>query len=321
MTPRASMIPGSPVVGFLLALLALAALFWAAAPAIAAFLLYLPDRSDPGDAPTLAGVKGEDVSLAAADGTRLHGWWFRATAADSPPTPASSEPGSARSAGPGTAAREAPAILFLHGNAGHIGHRGFQAEGMLTEGVSVFLLSYRGYGRSEGRPSEEGMILDAAAAFDWVSDRAGGPGRVLVHGRSLGGAVAAAVVARNPGAAALVLESTFTDLEAMGRAAYPFLPGPLFRRLGGRMDTLARVREAGIPVLVVHGTADRLIPHSMGETLAAASADASFLSVAGAGHNDLPWVAGSDYFRRVAAFAHEVTRPGAHPRRRSHRRE
>jgi uncharacterized protein len=292
-TPHRAVPRVPPVLSLVLVLLGLAAAFWFASPAIARFLLYFPDRSDPGDPPTLVGVVGEDVALEASDGTRIHGWWYPAARArHREAAPADTVPA---------------AVLFLHGNAGHLGHRTFQAQGMLPAGVSVFLLGYRGYGRSEGRPDEAGTIADAEAALDWISERVGGEARVVVHGRSLGGAVAAGLAARRPGLAGLVLESTFTDLEEMGAATYPFLPGFLFRRLRGHHDTMGRVRDARMPVLVVHGTADALVPFRMGEALAGAAPTSSLVAVDGAGHNDLPFVAGPDYFRQVADFVRRVT--------------
>ena len=247
-------------------------------PRVAEFFLFLPGRSDPGPAPRVAEVQGEDLTLQAGDGVALHAWWFEA--------------------GP-----EAPAVLFLHGNAGTIGDRRFQAEGMLREGISVLLLSYRGYGRSQGRPSERGVALDAEAGLRWVAERTGDSGRIVVHGRSLGGAVAGGLVAEHPEVAGLILESTFTDLEAMAASVYPFLPRPLFRRLRGHFDTRSALDRIRSPILVIHGTRDEIVPFSMGTELRdAAPGDPRFLEVPGARHNDLPWVAGAEYFREVASF-------------------
>jgi len=294
-------------------------------PSFAERLVFLPDRSDPGSPPVLAGVPGEVVELEAADGTRLRAWWYEARL---PP----------ETSGEGSA----PAVLFLHGNAGHWGHRTFQAEGMLREGVSVLLLGYRGYGNSgEGRrPTEAGVIQDAAAGFHWLVARVGVSNRVVLHGRSLGGAVGAGLL-RDPGIqpGGLVLESTFTSLEAMARAVYPvltrILPEFLLRRLRGRFDVEGVVagheglaaasgaephrdrsgRYGGLRLLVIHGLADDLVPSAMGRAIHAAGAANPavhvdpLLEVPGAGHNDLPWIMGADYFREVAAFVRRATAP------------
>ena len=256
-------------------------------PRLAESLLFLPTRTDPGPAPRIGEIQGEDVTLHAADGVALHAWWFAA------------DP-------------EAPAVLFLHGNAGTIGDRRFQVEGILQHGVSIFLLSYRGYGRSEGSPSEEGVGLDAEAALHWMAERTGGEERIVVHGRSLGGAVGSGLAARHPRIAGLILESTFTDLEAMAAAVYPFLPRPLLRRLRGRFDTRSALGQVQAPVLVIHGSMDQLIPVEMGRTLhREGTGDIPFMEVPRAGHNDLPWVAGPLYFQEVAAFVHTVVSGGS----------
>jgi uncharacterized protein len=256
-------------------------------PRVAEFFLFLPGRGDPGPAPRVAGIQGEDVSLEARDGTRVHAWWFEA-------------------------APDAPAVLFLHGNAGTIGDRVFQAEGMLGHGVSILLLSYRGYGRSEGRPSKAGVIMDAGAALGWLEARVGGRERIVLHGRSLGGAVAGGLLETEGGVAGLVLESSFTDLEAMAAAVYPFIPRFLLRRLKGHLDTPRALARARFPVLVIHGTRDRIVPVEMGRALHEASPPGTrLLEVPGAGHNDLPWVAGPDYFRQVADFVREAVSAGS----------
>jgi uncharacterized protein len=272
-------------------------------------LLFLPDRSDPGTPPTLAGgvtgpVTGEEVTLEAADGVQLHAWWF-------------------------DAGDRAPGVLFLHGNAGHYGHRVFHAEGMLREGVSVLLLGYRGYGRSGvgSRPTEAGVVLDADAGYRWLAARAGGADRVVVHGRSLGGAVAGGLlrdVEVTP--AGLILESTFTDLEGIARSVYPWLvrvmPSFLVRRIRGRFDVTGSLADlspspatasATLPLLVIHGAADRLVPVEMGRALHATAQENAaldthpFLEVPGAGHNDLPLVMGPRYFAEVGAFVRSAT--------------
>lgn len=246
-------------------------------PWLAERLLFLPSRRDPGPPPVLAGVAGEDVELDTADGVRVHGWWHS-------PAP------------------DAPAVLFLHGNAGNIANRTPIAEGLVREGVAIFMLDYRGYGRSGGRPTEEGIQRDAEAALSWVSGRVGGEGRVVVHGRSMGGAVAARLALERP-VAGLVVESAFTSLEGVSRAVYPFLPPVLLRRLRGRFDTLESIREGRVPTLVIHGTDDELVPFRMGEALReAAGPRARWLPVEGGGHNDVFYVGRAEYFSAIADF-------------------
>jgi hypothetical protein len=250
-------------------------------PWLAERMLFLPDRSDPGPPPRLAGVAGEEVALEAEDGVRLHAWWW--------------------DAGP-----DAPAVLLLHGNAGHIGHRIPLAAGLVERGVSVLLLDYRGYGRSEGRPSEAGVRRDAEAGLRLAIERAGGAERVVVFGRSLGGVLAAGLAAESQVAGA-ILEAAFTSLEGIASAVYPYLPAVLFRRLRGRFDALAALGRVRAPVLVVHGTRDRIVPPAMGRALVEATAGpAEWYPVEGADHNDPFVVGGEAYFDRLAAFVHRV---------------
>lgn len=292
---RGLLLATGAVGSFLLALMMLS-------PSLAEFLLFQPDPTDAGDPPTVSGVEGAAVSLRASDGVAVHAWWY----------------GREDSAG---------TVVVFHGNAGHLGYRVPLAEGLLDRGFSVLLAGYRGYGGSEGKPTEEGLHRDGLAAYAFATRQAGGAERVALLGRSLGGAVAAAVAdaagraelpPEDTGSAgttapyapqppgALVLDSTFTSLAAMGKAVYPFLPSFVFRRLEGRYDTLERVQRLRQPVLVVHGREDRIVPWSMGRALyEAASGPRRWLEVEGAGHNDLLTVAGRDYFLAIERFLRE----------------
>ncbi|MFC1574523.1 alpha/beta hydrolase [Gemmatimonadota bacterium] len=253
-------------------------------PSLAESLLFQPSRGDPGPPPQLRGVGGRSLTLTTDDGVGIQAWWYDLG--------------------------DGPSVLFLHGNAGDISHRTPIAEGLLDEGMSVLLLEYRGYGGSQGKPSEDGVHIDALAGYDFLVEAGGDSRPIVVFGRSMGGAVAARLAARRP-TGALVLESSFTSLEAMGRVLYPFLPGFLFRRLRGHFDTLASVRVVDAPLLVVHGTADEIIPLRMGlELLGGGNQPKEWLGVDGAGHNDVYWVGGGDYFRRIGDFIRRYVKGG-----------
>jgi fermentation-respiration switch protein FrsA (DUF1100 family) len=269
-------------------------------PVLAEALLFRPSRGDPGPPPVLAGVPGEAIQLLTSDGVRIQAWWYpvqeRRLGAVPPDSRAAVSP------------RPAPAILFLHGNAGDVSDRTPLAMGLIREGFSVLLLEYRGYGGSEGSPSEGGLHLDALAGYEFLLDRVEDPRGIVPFGRSMGGAVAAGLVAARPGGG-LILESAFTSLEAMAGALYPFLPRVLFRRLRGKFDTVAKVREVEVPVLVVHGTEDEIVPFRMGEELyRAADHWGEWLEVRGAGHNDVFWVGGAEYFRALGEFVRTKVR-------------
>jgi len=293
---------------FLLFLIFLTGGFMVLSPALAETLLFQPSRGDPGPPPTLLGVPGEIVWLEGSDGVRIQSWWFSA----SPTSPgAESDDGSDALSGEsgesrgGDPAPVSAAVLLLHGNAGDISHRTPMAEGLLGQGISVLLLEYRGYGASQGKPSEAGFLEDAKAGMDFLVEQVGTPDRVVIFGRSMGGAVAAGLARIRP-PAALILEASFTSLEAMARKLYPILPGVLFRRLRGQFDTLGQLKGVRSPVLVVHGTRDEIVPFEMGEALLAAVPEPkAWLPVRGAGHNDVFWVGGSEYFNTLGGFIRE----------------
>lgn len=277
------------IVGLALLLAALAVLFVIVSPALAEHLVFYPDPTDPGAAPVLAGTTGRDVTLDTEDGVELHGWWY-------------------------DLGRDAPGLALFHGNAGNIAGRTPFAEGLLRRGISVLLLDYRGYGRSRGRPSEGGIYRDGKAALAFLRERVGRSGRTALMGRSLGGAVAIRVASEHD-VGALVVESSFTSLDEMAEAVYPFLPSFLFSRLRSRFDNVSRIATVRAPVLVVHGEDDQLVPPEMGRRLyAAAPEPKAWYAVPGAGHNDTFAVGGSAYFDRVADFVLRATdRDGESP--------
>ena len=265
-------------------LILLGGILMAFSPSLAEFLMFQPSRGDPGAPPVLQGVAGRAITLTTADGINIQAWWYELEG---------------NSGGP------APMVLFFHGNAGDISHRTPIAEGLLREGLSVLLLEYRGYGGSGGKPSENGLHQDALAGWAFLLEKGGDPERIVIFGRSMGAAVAARLAADHaPGG--LVLESAFVSLKAIGQSVYPFLPGFLFSRLKGRFATREWVERVEAPLLVIHGEEDDLVPLAMGrEVLDAGSGPKEWLAVPGAGHNDVFWAGGPEYFRRIGDFARE----------------
>jgi fermentation-respiration switch protein FrsA (DUF1100 family) len=204
----------------------------------------------------------EEVTFAARDGPRLHGWFFPA-AADAP--------------------YRHLAVLHCHGNGGNISHRLDVAAALLETGVNVLLFDYRGYGRSHGRPSEEGTYRDAEAAHAWLVARGFAPTHIIAFGESLGGAVVAELARRAP-LAGLVLQSTFTSIPDVGAELFPFLP---VRRLASiHYDTRAKLPGIHVPVLIMHGREDSLIRFAHAErNFAAANPPKRLVELAG-DHND-----------------------------------
>lgn len=174
--------------------------------------------------------------------------------------------------------------LFLHGNAGTIGHRAGRIAPFRAAGWGVLLLDWRGYGGNPGDPSEEGLARDARAAYDLLRARGVAAERIVIWGESLGTALAVRL-GGEVASAAVVLEAPFTSMIDMAHRQYPFVPAE--RLLKDRFESLARMPRVTAPVLVLHGSDDRLIPPDMGRALAAAAPDGRFVLVEGAGHNDL----------------------------------
>jgi uncharacterized protein len=204
------------------------------------------------------GRQVEDASFAASDGTRLHGWFFPGN------------PGSHRAEW---------VILLLHGNTGNISNRIPYYQAWLELGVSVFTFDYRGYGRSEGTPGEEGTYLDAQAATQWLVRRGFAAGRIIVLGKSLGGGVASELVLREQ-VAGLILQSTFTSIPDIGSELFPWLPVRRLHRI--KYDTLSKLSRIKVPVLVTHSRADDLIGfHHAERNFAAANAPKFFWEIGG----------------------------------------
>lgn len=208
--------------------------------------------------PDAIGLDYRDVSIATEDGETLHGWWV-----------------------PHAEARAT--MLFSHGNAGNISHRLESLRQFHQLQLNILIYDYRGYGQSTGKPGERGLYRDIDAAWRWLIDGRGfAPERIVLFGRSLGGAVSARLAARvEP--ACVILESTFTSVPDLGAALYPWLPVRLLSRL--RFDARSEVSRVTAPLLVIHSRDDEIIPWEHARKLQAAAGDsAEILTIAGS-HN------------------------------------
>ncbi len=201
------------------------------------------------------------------------------------------------------------AVVSFHGNAGTMADRLGHTRQLHDLGVSVLTAEYRGYGDSEGSPDEEGFAADARLALAALRERAAPRGeRIVVHGRSLGGAVAIRLASEEP-ADGLLVESTFTSLRAMaGRSGIPLAT----HLVAYDFDSLARMASVRAPVLLVHGDADELIPHGMGlqlrDAALAVGGDAELLTVPGGGHNDTWNRGGEAYWNTLSRWLGETSR-------------
>jgi fermentation-respiration switch protein FrsA (DUF1100 family) len=210
----------------------------------------------PIQTPAMDGIMFDDLKLVTSDGVAIHGWRLRC-------------PGEARGA-----------IVLCHGNAGNIAMRIPLATAFLEMGWDVVLFDYRGYGGSEGAPSEEGTYRDAEAAWDWTHAAGFDAKRIVACGESLGGAVAIEL-ARRREVGAVIVEDTFSSLADMGAKIYPWLPVRWVLRI--KYDSIAKIGKLEVPVLVIHSRADDLVPFEQGERLfQAAVGRKEFLETGGA---------------------------------------
>lgn len=241
--------------------------------------VYYPMPYPQGDWALQTGAGAQDLWLTTKDGIRLNAWWF--------PKPGSHF-----------------ATLFLHGNAGNVTHRIDHARAITTAGSAILVLDYRGYGKSKGHPTEQGLYLDADAAYDALAQLGFRPSQIILQGESLGTAVAVELASRRP-CAALILESPLASLSNMAGAVLPVI-GPLLAR---GFDTRSKIGQIHAPLLVIHGDADEIVPFSQGQAVfRAANPPKELWRVPGARHNDLLYIAGGEYVTRLRAFLQSLAK-------------
>ncbi|HVX10967.1 MAG TPA: alpha/beta hydrolase [Pirellulales bacterium] len=207
----------------------------------------------------LPGVERAD--FAAADGTKLHGWFF-------------------------THPEPRAVVLFACGNAGNISYRAERfIEFTQRHRVAFMAFDYRGYGLSEGKPNEAGVLMDARAARKWLAERAGVAEReIVLLGESLGGGVMVDLASRD-GARGLIVERTFTSLPDVAAAHFPLVPVRLLMR--NRLDSVNKISDYHGPFLICHGDTDEVIPYELGRKLFdAANEPKRFVALAGITHNE-----------------------------------
>ena len=182
--------------------------------------------------PSLTGIAYKEVYLTTSDNVRLHGWFF-----------------------PNKTAKHT--LLFFHGNAGNISHRLDKALLLHSLGLNVFLFDYRGYGKSDGTPSEAGVYRDASAAYNYLVKHLGVPeNAIILYGESLGGAIAIDV-AKKQNPAALITEEAFSSLRDMGKVVYPFIPSS---SISNKFDSVSKISSVRCPKLIIHSINDEIVP-------------------------------------------------------------
>lgn len=247
-----------------------------------------PDKNPKGlHHPGERNLPFDDVYIGTSDGLTLHGWLLR-------------QPN----------ALKAPTFLYFHGNAGNIGFRIPNLELMFRMvGVNILIVSYRGYGYSEGSPTEEGVYTDAEAALDFLLENGTVNNKdVFVFGRSIGGAVAIELaIRRSDELKGIVVENTFTSLLEMLYIVFPFLsPFKLLVKAVQRMymSNDEKVRTLSLPVLFISGRQDKLVPPSHTDVLYSTCGSRIKMreDVENGGHNDTWEVGGQSYYNRFREF-------------------
>ena len=242
-------------------------------------LIFFPDHEMAGTpAPPF-----EDVFFDALDGTRLHGWWLSA---------------------PGAAG----ALIVSHGNAGNISHRAVAGDFLREElGINVFMYDYRGYGRSDGSPSEEGTYSDIRGAYSQVRSRGFKPESIILMGQSLGTAVTVDLAAAEK-VGGVILEAPFTSVAGMARRFWWSLP--VRSLLTTKYDSLSKIASVKSPVVIVHATGDSVIPHALGRQLfEAANAPKQFFEVRADLHEGATMGLGLEDLQRLKAFLDSFSVP------------
>ncbi len=252
-------------------------------------LVFHPGKSNDSLMPDEYGLKYDDVTFRTEDGLNLNGWFFpgkKSTPDDNLHT-----------------------LLWFHGNAGNINRRLDNLK-MLNDRVpvNVFIIDYRQYGKSEGKVSENGTYLDARAALAYLHSRKDvNNDKIIFFGRSLGSAVAVEL-ALNEKCCALVLETPFTSIKEMGKELYPFLYIAL-NFLKTKYDSLSKIKDIKVPLLILHGDKDELVPIEHGKKLfEEANQPKEFYTIPGAMHNDTHIVGGEEYFDVIRDFVNKLTK-------------
>ena len=227
----------------------------------------------------------EDCHFTTSDAVLLHGWYC---------TPLRCEGGT------GVPVQAETVLLWFHGNAGNISYRYDMMRAMMELPVRVFIIDYRGYGKSEGKPTEQGLYLDARAAWDYlVNDRRVAPDHIVIFGKSLGG-VPAIDLASQVEPAGLIVQSSFTSAGDMAATVLPFLPRGFLRT---KMDSVSKVPRVRCPKLFIHSRTDEVVPFELGRRLyEAAPEPKEFYEVKGAPHNSTYIVGGKSYFEALRSF-------------------
>jgi fermentation-respiration switch protein FrsA (DUF1100 family) len=255
-------------------------------------LLYFPVR-EMLYTPAELGLDFENIIFESADGLRLSGWYIPAPLENRTKTASVQVGGSFLTA---PADNSQFTILFCHGNGGNMTHCLDSIDIIHDLGLNCFVFDYRGYGNSEGKPSEKGTYLDAEAAYKWLTEKKKiSPDSIIVFGRSLGGSIAAQLAGKSQ-IGALVIESTFTSYADIGRKFYPYMPVRWFARFS--YDTVRYIKDVLCPVMLIYSRDDEIVPFEFGlEIYDAANEPKKFVEIFGS-HND-SFLASAEMYKKA----------------------
>jgi len=224
--------------------------------------------------PQAIGLSYEDIYFTTEDGKKINGWFIPAKEAKR-------------------------TILFFHGNAGNVSHRLDKIKIFHDLGLNIFIIDYRGYGKSEGAPSEAGLYLDAKAAYSYLTDNLNIiPSSIILYGESLGGAVALELATKVT-ASAVITEETFSNMRGIAKDTYPFMPSFL---VSDGFNSLSRIEKVDIPKLIIHSKNDEMIPFSNAQTLYNKAKNPKVLAVISGSHNDAFIESEKDYTNYIREF-------------------
>jgi alpha-beta hydrolase superfamily lysophospholipase len=248
-------------------------------------MIYYPARQID-QTPDQLGLQYDDVTLTASDGVRINGWFLPAVASAKAGVPSRTDP--------------ALTVLLFHGNAGNISHRFDKLAALRELGVDTFIIDYRGYGRSDGKPDEPGTYRDARAAYDYlIQQRKAAPRSIIVYGESLGSAIAADL-ATKVDVGGLVLEEAFTSIGDVGQKMFPFFPVRWLVR--NKYDTLSKMPRIKVPLLILHSRDDEIFNIRHARRLFAAANDPKQLVELRGAHNDAFLVSAATYHAAMQKF-------------------
>jgi fermentation-respiration switch protein FrsA (DUF1100 family) len=261
------------VLGITIIYLVICALLWNRQAHLIFFPSYVIDLT-----PANFGAKFEQID-ARASGETLRGWWIPAVSSEC-------------------------AIVYLHGNGGNISANAAQAVRLAHLGCSVLLLDYRGYGESDGKfPSETSVYADAESMWNYAGERGFKPSQLLIYGHSLGGAIAIELARHHPDAKGLIVESSLTSVRDVADQTPAYRAFPIALLGTQHFDSIHKISEIHIPVLFIHGTADRIVPFFMSQHLfAAANQPKRLVLIPGAHHEDCVIVGGRLYLNAASDF-------------------